>query len=381
MFVATLCYSRHQYAEVAFDQKVPTWITCHRHAFEFWGGVPHRVVPDNLKAGVMRAVVDDPILGEAYRRMALHYGFLVNPTRPRTPRHKGKTESGVHYVMRNFLAGREFVDVDMANRELKTWIMETAGIRVHGTTHQPPWRLFVEHERPTLLPLPRESFSLMEIKLVKVHPDCHVTLAGSYYSVPHRYCGRTLEAHVYDQVVQLYDRFTLVSTHPRAGAPGQWHTRLEHYPEEKAAYLRNTPQVCRRRARQIGPFTFQLVDQLLSERPLGRLRPVQGLLRREETVGPKRLEAACVRAVYYGQATPKQVKAILDAGLDFELLPEAEPIVAEERFAFAREAAEFFPRPNSAARPSGAAGPERARRGSRIHSCPSFGSSSSPAWP
>jgi transposase len=70
IFVATLCYSRHQYAELVFDQKISTWIACHRHAFEFWGGVPKRIVPDNLKAAVKKALIYDPVLGEAYRRMA-----------------------------------------------------------------------------------------------------------------------------------------------------------------------------------------------------------------------------------------------------------------------------------------------------------------------
>ena len=96
VFVATLSYSRHQYAELVFDQKVPTWLALHRRAFESFGGVPKRVTPDNLKAAVLKALVYDPVLGEAYRRLALHYGFLISPTVPRTPRHKGKVENGVH---------------------------------------------------------------------------------------------------------------------------------------------------------------------------------------------------------------------------------------------------------------------------------------------
>ena len=353
VFVATLSYSRHMYAELVFDQKVSTWIACHRHAFAFWDGVPRRLVPDNLKAAVQRAVVDDPVLGDAYRRMALHYGFLVSPTRPATPQHKGKTESGVHYVKRNFLAGREFLDIDMANRQLRTWLTETAGSRVHGTTRQPPWRLFVEHERPALLPLPQDPFTLVEIKLVKVHPDCHVTLDGSFYSVPYHFCGQSLEAHVHERVVELYDRTALVSTHPRASGPGQWQTRLEDYPQEKAAYLLNTPQVCRRRAADIGPCTFQLVDHLLAERPLDRLRSVQGLLRLEETVGPQRLEKACARAVFFGQVSYRRVKEILNAALDQEPLPGDESMAdgptSMESFVFARAVQEFFPLPSDCA--------------------------------
>jgi len=112
-FVATLSYSRHQYVELVFDQKVVTWIGLHRRAFEYFGGVPKRVVPDNLKAAVVKALVHDPVLGEAYRQMALYYGFLISPTRPYTPRHKGKVENGVHYVQRNFMAGQDVIVGDI----------------------------------------------------------------------------------------------------------------------------------------------------------------------------------------------------------------------------------------------------------------------------
>jgi transposase len=125
-FVATLSYSRHQYAELVFDQKIPTWLALHRRAFESFGWVPKRVVPDNLKAAVTQALVDDPVLGEAYRRQALHYHFLVSPTRPGEPRHKGKVLNGIHYVQRNFMAGQDFVDLTVANDHLWVWVREVA---------------------------------------------------------------------------------------------------------------------------------------------------------------------------------------------------------------------------------------------------------------
>jgi len=133
VFVATLCYCRHQYAELVFDQKVPTWIALHRRAFESWEGVPRRVVPDNLKAAVKQILVHDPVL----LRLAQHYGFVVSPTIPGVPRHKGKVESGVHYVQRNFMAGQEFVDIQVANQRLWTWIREVAGTR-NLRRHDPP---------------------------------------------------------------------------------------------------------------------------------------------------------------------------------------------------------------------------------------------------
>lgn len=345
VFVMTLSFSRHQYAEIVFDQKIPTWLALHRRAFASFGGVPARVVLDNLKAAVLRASLHDPVLGEAYRRFAQHYGLVVSPTRPATPEHKGKVENGVHFVKRSFLAGQQFADVDEANRKLALWVRERAGTREHGTTHQAPLALFHAHEQQHLLPLPAEPFDLTETKLVKVHPDCHVVIDGSYYSVPYRYVGEELDAYVFERVVQVFAGIDLVTTHPRATRKGEWHTRLDHYPQSKAAFLERTPAYCRELARRIGPATLTVVENLLAERPLDRLRSVQAILRLAESVGAKRLEAACGRALYYGDGRYRRIKDILNAALDQQPLPEAVSQAKPGRdFAFQRSAAEFFGR-------------------------------------
>jgi len=343
VFVATLGYSRHQYAELVFDQKVVTWIGLHRRALEYFGGVPIRVVPDNLKAAVLKVLVHDAVLGEAYRQMALHYGFMISPTIPYTPRHKGKVENGVHYVQRNFIAGQQFADIQHANRRLKDWIREVAGVREHGTTHQAPLSLFKEFEQAALLPLPAEVFSLCEIRTAKVHPDCHVVVAGSFYSAPYGYVGQTLDVYVRERVLELYQGQSLVATHLRCQRAGQWQTRLEHYPEHKAAFLQRTPDFCRQVAARLGPATSQVVADLLNDRPLDRLRSVQAILRLEETVGAKRLEAACARANYYGDLRYRRIKDILNAALDREPLPEAAADQPTVLHSFARPASDFFP--------------------------------------
>jgi transposase len=344
VFVATLCYSRHQYAELVFDQKVVTWIALHKRAFEYFGGVPQRVIPDNLKAAVLHALVHDPILGEAYRRMALYYGFLISPTIPHTPRHKGKVESGVHYVQRNFMAGQEFMDINAGNLHLREWILNTAGVRKHGTTGEAPLHLFHEIEKACLQPLAAEPFRLLEIRPVKVHPDCHVVITGSFYSVPFRYIGQELAAYVSENFVEIYKGQDLVATHPRSTRPGQWYTRLEDYPPAKAAYLIRTPDYCKKLGAKIGPFTQGVVEQLLADRPLDRLRSVQAILRLEESVGSKRLEAACARAAYFGDVRYRQIKLILNAALDREPLPDAQPLQPVLGHAFARSGEEFFGR-------------------------------------
>jgi len=341
-FVMTLAYSRHQYVEFVFDQRMETWIGCHQRAFESFGGVPKELVIDNLKAAVLRAALDDQKLADPYRKLAQHYGTLVHPCRPRAPQHKGIAENGVHYVQRNLLATEQPADLAEANRAARLWVMEVAGVREHGTTHVPPLRRFSEEEQAALLPLPEEPFSLREVRGVKVHRDCHVQVAGSYYSAPFRHVGRKLDAYVYEHIVQLYDGVTLLVTHPRARRPGERHTRLEHYPEEKSFYLIHTREYCQAQAGRIGPHCGQVVEQLLEERPLDRLRSVQGLLGLARRYSPARLEAACARALHYGDASYRRLKRILEAGLD-QVPLEPEPAQLPLHFyEYARPVGEFF---------------------------------------
>jgi transposase len=352
-FVMTLSYSRHQYVEFVTEQTIPVWIGCHNRAFAFFGGVVAEVHVDNLKAAVLHHDLEDPVLSLPYSRMAQHYGFLIHPCRPRTPEHKGKVENGVHYVQRNFMAGRQFTDIEQANREVPRWVMEVAGVREHGTTHQAPLARFTQQEEPALQALPAQPFELLVVRRAKVHADCHVVLQGSYYSAPHTYVGKELEGYIWQNTVQLFDGVTLLRTHERALHPGERKTSLDDYPPEKAIYLLLTRDVCRERAEKVGPGCLQVVDALLAERPADHLRAIQALVRQEEKVGAERLEAACLRALQFGDPRYRRVKGILAAGLDTEAPADAAMTCATTSawtalasaarpYAFTRPAADFF---------------------------------------
>ena len=126
----------------------------------------------------------------AYRECAEHYGFLIAPCRPGTPRHKGKVEQGgVHYVKRNFLAGRPPTPLPQANGEVRTWCQRTAGERVHGTTKERPLARFAETEQARLKPLPEAPYDLAIWKVAKISRDGHVTFEQAYYSAPYRLVG------------------------------------------------------------------------------------------------------------------------------------------------------------------------------------------------
>jgi len=321
VFVMTLSYSRHQYAELVFDQKVETWIALHVRAFESFGGVPQKLVVDNLKAAVVRASWHDPEVQRAYRELAEHYGFTVAPCRPETPEHKGKVESGVHYVKRNALAGRDFGDVNAANAHLVQWVLTRAGTRDHGTTHEAPLARFHQAERSCLLPLPAVRYEPAVWKKVKLHPDCHVVFEQAYYSAPHRLVGQRLMLRATRDRVEIYFKHERVATHARATRAGERVSNYVHYPDWKLAGFLATPVRLREQARTVGDAAFDLVERMLSDKPVDRLRAAQGVLSLSRRYGPARLEAACRRALVFGEASYRTVSTILKKGLEHTPLP------------------------------------------------------------
>ena len=340
-FVMTLSYSRHQYVEFVFDQKVGTWLECHCHAFEFFGGVPQRVVIDNLKAAILRACWDDPQVQQSYRECAEHYGFLIAPNRPRTPEHKGKVEQGgVHYVKRNFLGGREPTSITQANHDVRGWCLATAGERIHGTTKEQPLARF-ETEKAVLQPLPSTRYDMGEWKVLKLHRDCHVVFNGAYYSAPFTQIGQQLRVRGGNKQVRLYTMdYQLLATHERADQPGERLTHPRHLPPEKMPGWLLNRDACREEAETIGPATAQVVTILLDDPVLDRLPTVGRLVRLRLQFGDVRLEAACARALRFDDPAYKTVKRILVENLDLAELAEPTPPVSTAR-AFVRGVADL----------------------------------------
>jgi transposase len=340
-FVMALSWSRHQYVEFVFDQKVETWLRCHRNAFAFFGGVPQRVRIDNLKAGIAHVCWNEPEAQRAYRECAEHYDFLITPCYPQTPEHKGKVEQGgVHYVKRNFLGGRTPTTLTQANQDVLRWVETTAGQRIHGTTKEKPLARF-ETEREMLRPLPGMPYDLAVWKQVKLHRDCYVIFDQAYYSAPFRLVGQQLWVRGGVQSVQIYtEDYQLVATHTRAHQPGQRLTHLDHLPPHKMPGVILSREGCRLRADEVGPRTREVVDVLLDHRPEDRLRTAGRLLLLAERFGPQRLETACTRALRFDDPTYTTIKRILEEGLDGEELPSTEP--APLAFTFVRTAAELI---------------------------------------
>jgi transposase len=339
-FVMTLSHSRHQYVTFVFNQKVSTWLRCHREAFEYFGGVPKKIVLDNLKSAIVKAALHDPVVQRSYRECAEHYGFLVSPCRVRTPEHKGKVESGVKYVKCNFLAGRETMPITQANAKALEWVEGVAGTRIHGTVRWRPLERFVVVEKGALQGLPATAYDMGVWKQAKLHPDCHVVVEAAYYSAPHRLIGRKLWVRTNGREVVIFHDYERVATHPWAPA-GVRRTNPAHYPPDKVMFLMATPAYCRRRATEIGEATKAVVEGLLDDRPLDRLRSVQALLRLAEKYGERRLEGACRRALLFDETNYTTIKRILDRGLESDPLPEALSS-GKRHYVFARRGSEIF---------------------------------------
>jgi len=313
-FIMTLSYSRHRFVRFVFRQDGTTWIDCHIRAFEYFQGVPATVVLDNLKSGVIKPDIYDPVLNRAYGELERHYGFVADPAKVGLARHKGKVERNVPVVRQHLLAGRSFKDIDEANERAPKWCREEIGMEIHGTTQRRPLEVFQKEEATHLKPLPAEAFERPLWKKCTVHPDHHIVFDRSYYSLPTRFIGQEVWARGGRHLVRIFLNEQLIKTHDQALRPGTWRTDPSDYPPEKLAYLMPAPTYCRSKAAQIGPQTESLIRQILSDHAMRNLRKAQAILRLAEKYGPAAMEAAAERALSFENFQYRSLKTILEKG-------------------------------------------------------------------
>jgi transposase len=342
-FVMTLCWSRHQYVEFVWDQTAATWLGCHRRAFEWFASVPARLIIDNPKCAITKACMHDPLVQRAYAECAEGYAFRIEACPPADPAKKGIVESGVKYVKGNFLPTRSFRDLTDLNDQARRWVLEEAGVRIHGTTREQPLARF-ELERTLLRSLPAIAPDLGSWHRVVLHRDCHVQHERVLYSAPYTLIGKILWLRATDSCVSLFHEHQLVATHARTRIAGQRLSVPEHLPPDAQAFFAHDRAWCMRKAREVGPACAQLVEQLLSDRIVERLRAAQGVLGLLRRYEPARLEAASARALYFACPFYGAVKRILKSALDQAplLLPIAPEQPYGDKARFARDANALF---------------------------------------
>ncbi|MEA2931834.1 MAG: hypothetical protein QOI56_619 [Actinomycetota bacterium] len=326
-FVIVLTCSRLMFLRPVLRMDESSWVEAHVLAFEFFGGSPRRVVPDNLKTGVIRPDLYDPKINRSFGELAAHYGCLVDPARLAKPRDKATVERHVPYARDSFFAGRagDFADLAAMQADALRWCAQVANARqCRPLQRVAPQVVFDAEERQALLPLPRQSFELARWSTPKVGPDIHIKVGKALYSVPWAHIGRTVNAREGVRTVEVFLDGTLIKTHVRVERGRQ--TDNGDYPPEKVAFFMHTPAWCRRKAAELGVCVAEVVGQIMEVNALYRLRQAQGVVGLADKHGAERLEAACRRAITVGDPSYKTVKGILAAGTEHDgEAPQAAP--------------------------------------------------------
>lgn len=325
-----LSHSRKGYCEVVFRQTTDNLILCLENAFWHFGGVPKTLVPDNLKAAVLKADWYDPDLNPKLRSFCAHFGTVLLPTRVRTPRHKGKVERGVDYVQENALKGRTFTSLEKQNDHLRNWEATVADTRIHGTTHKQVLTHFKEVERGELGRLPIERFPRFQEAQRIVSRDGHVTINKAYYSAPPEYLRRTLWARWDSHVVRLFnDRMECLCTH--ATKPmGKYSTLQEHISSAKISPVERGTEWLLEKVGVVGPKTREWSIGLVASRGIEAIRVLHGLLNLTKKHPSKAIERACETAHSYGEyrlaTLRKLIKNHSPKQIEFEFIKE-HPII------------------------------------------------------
>jgi transposase len=319
-FVMVLCCSRHMFVRPTLRMDQRAWTEAHVEAFAFFGGVPRRLVPDNLRTGIDKPDLYDPKINRSYAELAEHYGVLVDPARVRKPRDKAQVERPMPYVRDSFWRGREFTSEQHMQTAALAWCRDVAGQRpcrpLDGAS---PASVFTAVEAAALGALPIRPFVLATWSTPRVGPDIHAKVGKTIYSVPWRLIGAQVDARETWTTVQFFHKGQLMATHARKDKGKR--TDLSHYPPDKIAFRMRTPTWCRTRATEIGPNCVAVVATLLEVDVLHRLRAAQGIVGLAAKHSPARLDAACAKAITAGDPTYRTIKGILAVGAEADPAP------------------------------------------------------------
>ncbi len=327
VFSARLRHSKMAWREKVHSQDQSVFFRCHVHAFEYFGGVPERVVPDNLKAAVIKASFTDPIVNRVYHRLAEHYGFVIDPCPPYRPNLKGGVENDIKYIKRNFWPiyrekerqlGHEIPSGEGLQAALEFWSKNTAHVRNISGIGARPIDLFQEEERDTLRPLPASRWKEVHYTSAKVHETWRIQVNRAYYSVPYSLIGKTVQVFISDGQVEIYDNYNLVATHRKATRAWEPVLNEAHNPPNVREFLATTKVGLLWSAHKIGPYVEAAIRTILERKITDGLRPARAVLSLQKKYGPARLNTACERAIHFDNIEYGTIKRILHKQLDMK---------------------------------------------------------------
>lgn len=319
IFVAVLGASNYTYAEATWSQSLPDWLASHVRTFEFIGGTPVMVVPDNLRSGVSKACRYEPELNPSYQQLAEHYSVAVVPARPYKPKDKSKAEVGVQIIERWILARlrhHTFFSLAELNHCIASLLTE---VNLKPFKQLPGNRLqwFEQLDKPLLNALPTHPYQYVDIKTAKVNIDYHIQYDQHLYSVPHHLVGEKVELHAGDKLVQIYFKTHQLASHVRKHYPGTT-TEPGHMPNRHAKHQQWSPGRLKNWAKDIGPEVLRWVSDQLEHKahPEQAYRVCLGLLNLTRSYPAERLNNACAIANQKALVKLKNIKAILTSNQD-----------------------------------------------------------------
>lgn len=324
LFVAVLGASNYTYAEATRAADLPSWIGSHVRAFDYLGGVPAALIPDNHKSAVLHPDRYEPDLHPTYLDLATYYGTTILPARVRRPRDKAKVETAVLIVERWIVAAlrhRTFFSLAELNAAIGE-LLEQLNRRPFRKLPGSRRTLFETVDQPALRPLPTTPYVFAEWKRARANIDYHVSLDGHYYSVPYQLVHHEVELRFSATVVEIFHKGQRVASHLRSYRGGGFTTDPAHRPKAHQEYLAWTPSRLVHWGATIGAATAALITAILAGRPHPEqgYRSCLGLLRLSKQYSGARLEAACARALALRALSYKSVQSILRTGLDQQAL-------------------------------------------------------------
>jgi transposase len=311
VFRIVLSHSRKAYSEVVYRQTTENFVRCLENAFWHFGGVPQRVVLDNLRAAVKHVDWFEPELNPKVQSFAEHYGAVFLPTRPYMPRHKGKVERGIDYVKENALKGRVFPSLDEQNRFLLDWETAVADTRIHGTTRRQVGKLFAEVEKVALRQLPVGRFPFFDEGQRSVHRDGHVEVARSYYSVPPEYLGSQVWVRWDARLVRIFNRrWEQIAVHLKH-EPGRFSTQSTHIAAAKISGVERGKAWILGQIHGIGTHATAWSEAVIRVRGIEGVRVLQGLLALTKKHPVAAIEQACATATTHGSYQLRTVRTLI----------------------------------------------------------------------
>lgn len=312
--IVTLSFSRYQFVWPTFFQTTEAVCEGLDAAWQFFGGCPVSIIPDNTKAMVIWPDPLKPRLTEAFGDYAQARGVYVDPARIRHPKDKPKVENQVQFVRNNWFAGEEFRGLQDARDLARWWCADKAGMRVHGTTCQVPRHVYEQQEKATMKPPPADMFDVPQYGTAKVQRDCHIRVERALYSVSYRLAGKDIELRTRadKSTVKAYLGARLIKVHPRQPAGGR-STDPSDYPPGKALYARRSVSEQLEQARQLGEHIGRYAE-LLADCPLPwtMMRQVHALLGLCERFGAGRVEAICQSALTFEVVDVTRIRKMLE---------------------------------------------------------------------